>query len=161
MKSRLLIDSIASSIFLSFQNPQRAKHRTRTVIQCNHYHKTYLLPSQRNMKSKYISVPKKEYEELQSQLKEKERLLSQLKAILKEVVTDNDVLCTICLEKLQNPCILPDCLHRFCKDCLHDSILLCSTKCPACRKRISNRREGLHEDKPFQRVVCKKIYLEN
>ncbi|GFH61956.1 hypothetical protein CTEN210_18432 [Chaetoceros tenuissimus] len=112
------------------------------------------------MKSKYISVPKEEYEVLQSQLKEKERLLSQLKAILKEVVTDNDVLCTICLEKLQNPCILPDCLHRFCKECLHDSILLCSTKCPACRKRISNRREGLHEDKPFQRVL-QKLYMMN
>ena len=112
------------------------------------------------MKSKYISVPKEEYEELQSQLKEKEGLLLKLKAILKEIVTDNDVLCTICLEKLQTPCILPNCLHRFCKDCLHRSVLKCSSNCPACRKRITNRREGLHEDRPFHRVVRKKIHLE-
>lgn len=128
-----------------------------------HKHISFTI-SPRKMKSKHISVFKEEYQELQSHLKEKERLLSQLKAILKEIVTDNDVFCNICLEKLQNPCILPDCLHRFCQDCLKSCIHLCSNKCPACRQRITNRREGLHQDKPFHRLVSKKdtfFHLQN
>ncbi|KAF5374959.1 hypothetical protein D9758_000535 [Tetrapyrgos nigripes] len=47
--------------------------------------------------------------------------------------------CPICLDVMDNPMIVPDCLHRCCKDCITTYIATCEmrgeeTKCPSCSR---------------------------
>ena len=101
------------------------------------------------MKTESISIPQEEYNDL----KEKERNLAKLKVTLTNMYKD-DMRCEICFENIQDPCILPDCLHRFCKGCIENSIRHCNTNCPLCRVRITSRRV-LREDVIFHRLVSK------
>lgn len=103
------------------------------------------------MKTESISIPQEEY----NNLKEKERNLATLKVALTNMYKD-DMCCKICFESIEDPCILPDCLHRFCKRCIEGSIRHCNTNCPLCRERITSRRV-LREDVLFHRLVSKDV----
>ena len=48
--------------------------------------------------------------------------------------------CPICLDVLNNPYIIPECCHRFCKVCIHQSISSGNNECPTCRVHITTKR---------------------
>ncbi|KAF5392416.1 hypothetical protein D9757_002302 [Collybiopsis confluens] len=52
---------------------------------------------------------------------------------------ENTAECPICLDVMQNPMIVPECLHKCCKDCITTYIATCEmkgeeTKCPSCSR---------------------------
>ncbi|KAL7073731.1 hypothetical protein ACQ4LE_007452, partial [Meloidogyne hapla] len=47
--------------------------------------------------------------------------------------------CPICLDLLRNTTVT-ECLHRFCADCIQNSIYKTSRQCPTCRKKIISKR---------------------
>lgn len=60
--------------------------------------------------------------------------------------------CPICLESQSEPYVVPDCLHRFCKECIETSLRKCKNECPQCRIFVSTRR-GLRPDKKYEVFV--------
>ncbi|KAJ8046165.1 E3 ubiquitin-protein ligase TRIM56 [Holothuria leucospilota] len=63
-------------------------------------------------------------------------------------IDDKFCLCSICLEQLKEPKLLP-CLHRYCRDCLSSIIQgRCEViKCPECREEIQIPTNGVDEFK--------------
>ena len=67
-----------------------------------------------------------------------------------------DLQCPICFNPMKDPCIVPECCHRFCYACIEDAIAKCGKECPVCRARITSKR-GLRRDELFGKiaeVVC-------
>ena len=60
--------------------------------------------------------------------------------------------CSICLGTFKVPNVIPECLHRFCDACIKESIHKCGTECPACRTKITSRRD-LRKDKLVGDIV--------
>ncbi|GFH61933.1 hypothetical protein CTEN210_18409 [Chaetoceros tenuissimus] len=50
-----------------------------------------------------------------------------------------DLECVVCLDIVSNPHIVPDCCHRFCKDCIEEAIHRFKS-CPLCMSHISSKR---------------------
>ena len=46
--------------------------------------------------------------------------------------------CSVCLEHMKDPHILPSCCHRFCKSCITNSMDMSGRSCPLCRTEISD-----------------------
>ncbi|GFH58433.1 hypothetical protein CTEN210_14909 [Chaetoceros tenuissimus] len=59
--------------------------------------------------------------------------------------------CPICFEIFDDPHIIPDCCHRFCKSCIEES-LGHRKECPLCRGIVRSRR-SLRKDKPFRELL--------
>jgi len=62
--------------------------------------------------------------------------------------------CPICLETCSDTRTNPECLHRFCGDCINERIRRCNKECPSCRVHIPTKRT-LREDKKFDHIVSK------
>jgi len=62
--------------------------------------------------------------------------------------------CAICLETLSDTHVTPDCLHRFCGDCIKESLRKCNNQCPTCtcRAAIPTQR-SLRPDKLYGNLV--------
>jgi len=71
--------------------------------------------------------------------------------LLKALVRD-EVECPVCLDNCSDTHINPACLHRFCGDCIKESLRKCNTECPSCRIRIPTKRT-LRKDKQFDNIV--------
>ncbi|GFH47119.1 predicted protein [Chaetoceros tenuissimus] len=69
------------------------------------------------------------------------------------ITTDvnNETSCPICLEKLNDPHIVPECCHRFCKGCIEEALEY-RRECPICRGRVTSRR-ALRRDEVFSKLV--------
>jgi len=72
---------------------------------------------------------------------------------LKSLVND-EFECPICLETCTDTRTNPECLHRFCGDCINESLRRCNNECPSCRVNIPTKRT-LREDKKFDHIVSK------
>ncbi|GFH61959.1 hypothetical protein CTEN210_18435 [Chaetoceros tenuissimus] len=70
------------------------------------------------------------------------------------ITTDvqHEISCPICLEKLNDPHIVPECCHRFCKGCI-ERALKHRNECPKCRCRVTSRR-ALRRDEVFGELLC-------
>uniref|UniRef100_A0A7S3Q2F9 RING-type domain-containing protein n=1 Tax=Chaetoceros debilis TaxID=122233 RepID=A0A7S3Q2F9_9STRA len=62
--------------------------------------------------------------------------------------------CSICLETLEDPYVVPDCGHRFCKECIHESIRLGNRQCPECRQIIRTKRH-IRQDRQCNAMISK------
>lgn len=62
-----------------------------------------------------------------------------------------DTSCPICLEQFNDPHIVPECCHRFCKGCI-DEALKYRRECPICRGRVTSRR-SLRRDGLFAKLL--------
>lgn len=60
--------------------------------------------------------------------------------------------CPICLDYMEDTHISPDCLHRFCGNCIKTSLRKCNHECPSCRVHISTKR-SLRADREFDEIV--------
>lgn len=72
-------------------------------------------------------------------------------ASLKSIVND-EFKCAICLDVCKNPHVVPECLHRFCGECISQSIRKCAPQCPECRTRIVAKRH-LRQDDQFDKIM--------
>lgn len=64
------------------------------------------------------------------------------RTILNQLIQNaNGFKCTICLEVMKNPVVLPECMHRFCETCVEKSLRKCKHECPNCRCKIVSRRD--------------------
>jgi len=79
-----------------------------------------------------------------------ERKLHQAIELLKAIV--EDLQCPVCLEHLTDAHISPECLHRFCGDCIKESLRKCNNECPTCRVHIPTKRT-LRKDDQFDHIV--------
>jgi hypothetical protein len=70
---------------------------------------------------------------------------------LQSIVRD-EFKCPVCLNACQDPYVVPECLHRFCGDCIGQSIRKCGTRCPECRTPIIAKRH-LRPDTQFAKIV--------
>lgn len=48
-----------------------------------------------------------------------------------------EIRCSICLEYMTDPHLLPTCYHRFCRQCIHDAMRENGRSCPLCRRSIT------------------------
>jgi len=70
-------------------------------------------------------------------------------------LVDNHFKCSICLDTIEGPNVIPECLHRFCDTCINKSIQRCGARCPTCRARITSRRD-LRKDQLVGDIVSEK-----
>ncbi|GFH44509.1 hypothetical protein CTEN210_00983 [Chaetoceros tenuissimus] len=63
----------------------------------------------------------------------------------------DDTHCPICFEIFDDPHIIPECCHRFCKSCIEES-LGHKKECPLCRGVVRSRR-SLRKDEPFRELL--------
>ncbi|GFH50223.1 hypothetical protein CTEN210_06699 [Chaetoceros tenuissimus] len=82
-------------------------------------------------KDSTIRVQKEEIERLQQEL-------LTAKSLKKDLLSELE--CPLCLEPFEDPCIVPECCHRFCTSCIESSIKECGKECPLCRKRVTSKR---------------------
>ncbi|GFH49668.1 hypothetical protein CTEN210_06144 [Chaetoceros tenuissimus] len=59
--------------------------------------------------------------------------------------------CPVCLDTYDNPYMVADCGHRFCKCCIEDAIAKSGKECPLCRARVTSKR-GLRKDELIGRI---------
>jgi hypothetical protein len=71
-------------------------------------------------------------------------------------LVDNHFECSICLDTFKGPSVIQECLHHFCDTCIKESIQQCSKECPACRARITSRRD-LRKDHLVGIIVSKVV----
>ncbi|PIA36581.1 hypothetical protein AQUCO_03300048v1 [Aquilegia coerulea] len=60
--------------------------------------------------------------------------------------------CPICLGIMQQTHAVNECLHRFCKECIEQSLRLVNHECPACRKHLPSKR-NLRKDTRYDRII--------
>ena len=60
--------------------------------------------------------------------------------------------CPICLDALTDTRINPECRHRFCGDCIKESLRRCNNECPSCRVHIPTKRT-MRKDPQFDKIV--------
>jgi len=73
-----------------------------------------------------------------------------------KTLVNEEFMCPICLETCTDTRTNPECLHRFCGDCINESLHKCNTECPSCRVHIPTKR-ALREDKKFDHIVSKGV----
>ncbi|GFH62020.1 hypothetical protein CTEN210_18496 [Chaetoceros tenuissimus] len=71
-----------------------------------------------------------------------------------------DLECAICLDVLSDPYIIPECCHRFCCDCIHQSIKAGNKECPTCRVHIVSKR-NLRRDELFGKMLHRLLKVES
>ena len=80
--------------------------------------------------------------------------LQEMLALSNEL--QDDLQCPVCFNPMKDPCIVPECCHRFCYGCIENAIAKCGKECPICRARIPSKRD-LRRDELFGKiaeVVC-------
>ncbi|GFH47122.1 hypothetical protein CTEN210_03597 [Chaetoceros tenuissimus] len=85
---------------------------------------------------------------------EKEEVINSKKSSVSDDIATPDIddtSCPICLEKLSDPHIVPECCHRFCKGCIEEALEY-RRECPICRGRVTSRR-ALRRDEVFGKLL--------
>ncbi|KAI5386657.1 hypothetical protein KIW84_072980 [Lathyrus oleraceus] len=94
-----------------------------------------------------------EGEEEEEEEEVEEYLMVDLSSLRKEIE------CPICLGIIRNTSTVMECMHRFCRDCIHKSIRLGNNECPVCRAHCPSRR-SLRDDPTYDaliQVICPDI----
>ena len=71
------------------------------------------------------------------------------------LLVDNHFKCSICLDTIEGPNVIPVCLHRFCDTCITEASIqrgCAGTHCPTCRAKITSRRD-LKKDQLLEDIV--------
>ncbi|XP_050898074.1 putative E3 ubiquitin-protein ligase RING1a isoform X5 [Lathyrus oleraceus] len=92
-------------------------------------------------------------EEEEEEEVEERYLMVDLSSLRKEIE------CPICLGIIRNTSTVMECMHRFCRDCIHKSIRLGNNECPVCRAHCPSRR-SLRDDPTYDaliQVICPDI----
>ncbi|CAI8618250.1 unnamed protein product [Vicia faba] len=87
-----------------------------------------------------------EEEEEEEEVEEVEYLVFNLSSIRTEIE------CPICLGIIRNTSTVMECLHRFCRECIHKSIRLGNKECPTCRVHCPSKR-SLRDDPSYDALI--------
>jgi hypothetical protein len=79
--------------------------------------------------------------------------LSSVHAALKKFL-EEEFECAICLETCTDTLINPECNHRFCGQCIKESLHKCNHECPTCRVPIPTYRT-CRRDPHYDHIVSK------
>eukprot|EP00477_Mikrocytos_mackini_P000244 GAHX01000258.1.p1 GENE.GAHX01000258.1~~GAHX01000258.1.p1 ORF type:complete len:105 (-),score=16.89 GAHX01000258.1:207-521(-) len=60
--------------------------------------------------------------------------------------------CSVCLNFIQNATVTVNCMHRFCKPCIEQSLRKGKKECPYCKAFCASKRE-LKRDAEYQNFV--------
>ena len=60
--------------------------------------------------------------------------------------------CAVCLEPCTDTLVSPECNHRFCGECIKESLRKCNHECPTCRVPIPTYRT-CRRDPQFDHIV--------
>lgn len=63
-----------------------------------------------------------------------------------------EIVCPICLDILSQTRAAPECLHRFCKNCIEKIV---KKECPVCRKKLPPNVKTFKEDPKFDQLIAK------
>ena len=77
-------------------------------------------------------------------------VIARTLAALNTLATEYE--CPICLDALTDTHINPECRHRFCGDCIKESLRRCNNECPSCRVHIPTKRT-MRKDTQFDKIV--------
>ena len=72
---------------------------------------------------------------------------------LPKKIIDSDLTCAICMNVICEAMTITDCLHRFCSDCISQSLRLSKRECPSCRTPVT--RHQLVRDTDFDLIITK------
>lgn len=114
----------------------------------------YLEEKCRQIESLEKMKKKQQYysKQLEEELEERRRHTKSLKKLKEELR------CSICWESMKDPHLLPICCHRFCGQCIHDTMTSQNDRsCPLCRRSITI--EPKRDE--FARLVAKIITSNN
>eukprot|EP00968_Pinguiococcus_pyrenoidosus_P019848 scaffold2224_cov261-Pinguiococcus_pyrenoidosus.AAC.21 len=87
----------------------------------------------------------------------KPRLPTAEEDVVVEVVNDRiipDLQCHFCLDILDDPVIVMECLHRFCNNCIQKHLRVGKQNECFCKTHIPSRR-SLRQDLNFKNLICK------
>ena len=68
--------------------------------------------------------------------------------------------CSICLHNCTDARVVPECLHRFCGNCIEEGIGKCGNECPSFGTRITSECD-LRLDTQFDNIVSKHHIMIN
>ena len=66
---------------------------------------------------------------------------------------EKETLCPICLGVLRKTMMVKECMHRFCRDCIHTALRINNNECPACRTHLPSKR-SLRVDERFDAIIA-------
>eukprot|EP01138_Halocafeteria_seosinensis_P008696 gb/GECG01008888.1/.p1 GENE.gb/GECG01008888.1/~~gb/GECG01008888.1/.p1 ORF type:complete len:538 (+),score=72.70 gb/GECG01008888.1/:1-1614(+) len=61
--------------------------------------------------------------------------------------------CQICYSIINDTRCIKQCLHRFCQDCMEQSLRVLQNECPSCRARVPSRR-SCQQDQRFDALIA-------
>ncbi len=96
------------------------------------------------------------FDEMKLELDRRNGQLSHIRNKVEPLIRDTE--CQICLDRMIDAHISPDCLHRFCGGCVKESIRKCKKECPTCRAPISTKR-FLRKDEVHDTFVSSKCVI--
>lgn len=65
---------------------------------------------------------------------------------------NSELQCPVCMSIIREACVVRECLHRFCRECIHKCLRLGKKECPACRTHVPSRR-SCRPDPAFDRLI--------
>jgi len=67
--------------------------------------------------------------------------------------------CSICLDHCTGArVVLPECLHRFCGNCIEEGLMKCGNECSSFRSHVTSK-EDLRVDAQFDNIVSHMIFV--
>lgn len=89
-------------------------------------------------------------------------------SVIEKIYTD-EFKCPICLDTLTQTWAVTSCLHRFCRECLHQSLRIPVTpnkthECPYCKAKIPSRRASKPDEKfdaAIQTILSSNVQIED
>ena len=60
--------------------------------------------------------------------------------------------CPLCGDVMTDAHVNPECMHRYCGECINHSLQECDDECPTCRSCISTHH-NLRRDEQFEEIV--------
>ncbi|GFH49056.1 hypothetical protein CTEN210_05532 [Chaetoceros tenuissimus] len=123
--------------------------RTRTRIQVNNHASKYFAKRASGNHGKRVNEAKLLQSEEVNEITEKEEVINDKKRSAPDDIDETH--CPICFEIFDDPHIIPECCHRFCKFRIEES-LGHRKECPLCRGVVRSRR-SLRKDEPFRDLL--------
>ncbi|XP_058735455.1 putative E3 ubiquitin-protein ligase RING1a [Vicia villosa] len=135
----------------------------------NHQHSHVVEESlQENQETKIEEKPKHELdltqkhsnengEECEEEVEEVDEGEKEEEEKMKYVVLDlpslrKEIECPICLGIIRNTNTVMECLHRFCRECIHKSMRHGNKECPTCRVHCPSKR-SVRDDPSFDAII--------
>ena len=76
--------------------------------------------------------------DLKQKLNHRQKDYESMSKLQKELKRELE--CSICMDIYENPYMIPECCHRFCKVCIEEALATTGKHCPLCRCNVTSKR---------------------